>query len=671
MKTSCAWPPSAVATLLTLAAIVSPLHAQPPANQQLKNLSLEQLGNIEVVSQSKEPEAVWKIDAAIYVLTAEDIRRAGVTNIPDALRLVPGVEVARVNGDRNWVVAIRGFGNQFSRNVLVLLDGRSVYTPLFAGVLWPIQNVVIEDIDRIEVIRGPGGTIWGANAVNGVINIITKASSETQGGLVAVGGGNVDQGTGAFRYGSHVGTAFTYKVNALAYNRAPEFHTDGKNYDDSRLGQVGFRIDRNAGRDELTLQGDAYKAEFGDAQSISNSVPPFPFISFQPYYATGGNVLGRWRRRVSDRSDFYLQAYWSRDYRKGSNLGEVRDQIDVDFLHRISLNAHNLFTYGGEIRLSPSTYFQTATFSDFQPHNRTDQIYSAFLQDEFHFLPDTLHFTVGSKLEHNNYTGFEYQPNARLLFTPSPHQSLWASVSRAVRTPSRVDTDIKVDIAVPNPNPGQPPFVAEIIGDPHINSEALLSYELGYRTLLKPSFYFDIAAFHNIYHDLIAQGSPVISLIPSPPEILVQFKFRNGIEGNTDGVEIAPNYRPTRWWQMKGSYSYLHFDLRDHPGFTDTTTLNIFRGSSPSHQVVFQSQFDLPKHFEFDPVYRYVSRLPAQQVRAYNTMDARAGWRWGNNFAFSVTGQNLLQPHHAEFGIDPGPTVLIKRSIYAKIIWTR
>lgn len=657
-------------SLLAFGSIGQGTTDQSGSGNPYKKLSLEQLGNIEVTTASKQPEEVWNTPAAIYVLTQEDIRRSGATNIPDVLRLVPGVEVARINGDRNWAVGIRGFGDQFSKSVLVLIDGRSVYTPLFAGVLWTVNNVVMEDIDRIEVIRGPGGTIWGANAVNGIINIITKPASETHGVLASAGGGNVDQFTGDFRVGGGNGKGLDYRIDGTGFNRGPEYPTDGQNYDDSRLGQAGFRTDwKRSAQDTYTLQGDIYKGQFGDAQRLSTFTPPANFISYAAMDASGENLLGRWRRDTSEGSNIYLQAYWDRTYRLGSNFGETRDTFDVDFLHRLPSLARQQFTYGAGVRISPSTFRQVIATGNFLPHQQTDSIYSGFLQDEIAVIRNKVSLTLGSKLEHNTYTGFEFQPSARLLWRPSKTQSVWAGVTRAVRTPSRVDADIDVTVVIP----GAPLIAGQILGNREIRAERLISYEAGYRKLITSKFYVAVSAFYADYNDLVAQGAPTISFAatPPPPHLLALFQYVNGIRGNTKGIEIAPDWQPSRWWELKGSYSYLHLNLADLAGGENNLTLPMLMGSSPSHEAEVQSRFNLPKRFEFDQIYRYVSALPAQEVRAYHTADVRVGWHASKQVELSLVGQNLLQPHHAEFGIDPGPTVLIKRSIYAKIVWTR
>ena len=638
--------------------------------QQLKSLTLEQLGNLEVTTQSKEPTEVWNTPAAIYVLTSEDIRRSGVTNIPDALRLIPGVNVARVNGSRNWVVAIRGFGDQFSKYVLVLIDGRSVYSPLFGGVWWTVNNVMLENIDRIEVIRGPGGTIWGADAVNGIINIITRHSQETEGTLLSTGGGNVDQNTEDLRYGSKHND-WTWRTNAFGFVRSAEYHQDGQpNYDWSRFAQVGFRTDRTKGTGEFTFQGDAYWGKFGDAQSLSTYVPPSAHVSFKSTNVSGGDLRTRWRRQFGNGSDMYLQAFWSHDHRLGSNFGEDRDTYDVDFLHRLAGTESQQFTYGLGVRLSPSQISQTIPTATFTPRHETDGIYSAFLQEELKLVPNRLSLILGSKLEHNNYTGFEYQPSGRLLFTPTQKFSAWASIARAVRTPDRIDEDIQVDVfAVASPL-----IFARVIGNHNLIAERLIAYEGGFRTLLNPRLYISAAAFHNSYRNLIAQGGLTLAPAPMPPfppsTILFTLQFTNGIQGATNGVEIAPDWQATSFWRIRSGYSFLAVDLKDEQGFTDTVTLKNLRGSSPTHQAFLQSELNLPHHFEFDQDFRYVDSLPAQSVRAYTTADARIGWTPAKSLSISVTGQNLFQPHHAEFGIDPPPKVLIERGVYARLVWS-
>ncbi len=638
----------------------------------LKLLSLEQLGNVEVTTASKEPEAVWKTSAAIYVITQEDIRRSGATSIPDVLRLAPGVEVAQIDSS-TWSIGIRGFGSGFSKSVLVLIDGRNVYTPLFAGVNWRVQNVLLEDIDRIEVVRGPGGTIWGTNAVNGVINIITKNSKDSHGALVSVGGGNVDQGTGEFQYGGALSKNLSYRVYGMAFGRAPEFHTDQDNFDGWQLGQGGFRMDwDDQKRDTLTLQGDLYKGGVGERENIASYSPPGSTNIDGTKDVSGANLLGRWQRKFTGGSDIQVQGYYDRTYRIGTQLGETRNTFDIDFIHHMTLLPRQDIIWGLGARWSPSDFTQTVSTVDFLPHHQSDNIYSAFLQDEVSVIRNKLAVTIGSKFEHNIYTGWEIQPSVRLLWTPSPHQTVWGAVSRAVRSPSRLDEDIQLTGFSPA-NATTPEFFLRIAGNPAFVSEQLLGYEIGYRALITSKLYFDLSAFRNDYNDLTSYGNPQFSIAPSPapPDLLITVPYANGLKGVTTGVEISPDWKITDWWQLKGSYSYLHLKTEDRPGFTDAVTVAADNGSSPRHEIVIQSLINLPKRFEFDPIFRYVSALPAQQAAAYSTADVRLGWHAAERVEFSLGGQNLFQPRHVEFSGDPGPLVWIKRSVYAKITWRR
>jgi iron complex outermembrane recepter protein len=665
---------STIAFLFSFAGLVQESSAQatqvdqnPSAN--LKQLSLEQLGSLEVTTASKEPEQVWRTPAAIYVLTQEDIRRSGATSIPEVLRLVPGVEVARIDSD-HWAVGIRGFGGEFSKSLLVLIDGRSVYSPLFAGVYWQLQDTVLEDIDRIEVIRGPGGTIWGANAVNGVINIITKSTKDTHGVLVSTSGGNLDQGIADVRVGGTNGKGFDYRVYGRGFIRGPEFHpaNDQSNFDHWKTGQLGFRTDWNLNsRDTLTMQGDMYEGLDGERVAISFYTPPSRLVIDGPHDVGGGNILGRWRREFSKDSDMQIQGYYDRTSRYSPQLDEIRDTFDIDLLYHVTLkDRHNvLMGIGG--RWSPDSIVQKFATLDFKPHKETDSIYSGFLQDQIAIVPDNVALTLGSKFEYNNYSGFEIQPNVRLLWTPTQHQSFWAAVTRAVRTPSRLDQDLQLtDFLAANP-----PTFLRVLGSKNFSSEQLLGFEAGYRTLVASKLYVDVAFFQNEYNDLYGFGPGAIFVepTPTPAHVVLQVPLANALKGDTTGVEIAPEWKPVEWWALKGSYSYLHLYVHDKPGFTDNINTVSDNGSSPHHQFVIQSHFNFPKKFDFDVTYRYVSSLPAQLVNAYGTGDVRLGWHPVSDWELSVVGQNLLQPHHPEFGSDVDTIVGVKRSVYAKIIW--
>src|SRR5882672_1669541 len=461
---------------------------------RLTQVSLEELGQIEVTTASKVPVKASRTPAAIYVITQEDIRRSGATSIAEALRLAPGVEVARVDSN-TWSLGVRGFGSALSRSVLVLIDGRSVYTPLFAGVYWQVQDTLLEDVERIEVIRGPGGTIWGANAVNGVINIITKNAKDTHGAMLSVGGGNVDQGAGVFRYGGSNGAGLNYRVYGMGFTRGPEFHADHRNFDDWRMAQAGFRADwdKNS-RDTLTLQGDIYHEIAGETTTFALYSPPSQVVADANGKFSGGNVMARWKRAVNEKSDFQIQAYYDYTRHFEPEFGETRKTFDVDFLDHLTLPGQQNFLWGLGVRWSPGKAIPRVPTIDFLPHELTDSIYSGFVQDEIPFFHHRFSLTVGSKFEHNNYTGFEIQPSARLLWNLSSHQSLWGSVTRAVRTPSRLDEDIQLTaFATTTPLP----IYLRVSGDGHFKSEQLVAYEAGYRTLVAAHGYVDLAVFHN------------------------------------------------------------------------------------------------------------------------------------------------------------------------------
>jgi len=661
-----------------ISAQATQIEQNPPVN--LKQLSLAQLGNVEVTTASKEPEEVWKTAAAIYVITQEDIRRSGATSIPELLRLVPGVEVARIDSD-HWSVGIRGFGSEFSKSVLVLIDGRSVYTPLFAGVYWDLQNVMLEDVERIEVIRGPGGTIWGANAVNGVINIITKSSKDTHGTLASVSGGNVDQGMGGFRYGGGNGKDFDFRVYGMGFGRAAEFHPDHAAFDDWQTGQGGFRSDWQLNtHDALTLQGDMYKGYDGERVQISSYAPPSVQTFDEPHNVAGGNLLARWHRQINESSDFQLQSYYDRTSQLSPQLDEIRNTFDIDFLYHVNLNERHDLSFGAGARWSPDNITQKFDTLNFVPQQETDSIYSWFLQDQISLMPRRLLLTLGSKFEHNNYSGFEIQPNARLIWTPTVHQSAWVAVTRAVRTPSRLDQDLQLTDFLTS---GPPPVFLRVVGSKTFKSEELLGTEAGYRTLVASRLYMDIDFFYNDYNDLYGYGPTAlfVETSPQPTHVVAEVPLANATAGDTTGVEVAPDWKPTDWWELKGSYSFLHLFVHDKAGIAGPLNPLITssdNGSSPHHQVELQSLFNLPGNLELDTTYRYVSALPAQMstppgqtVAAYSTADVRLGWRPLQSVEFSVVGQNLLQPYHPEFGGDDGPLVGIKRSFYGKITWRR
>jgi len=638
-----------------------------------KQLTLEELGNVEVTTVSKEPEEIWKTAAAVYVITNEDIQNSGATTIPEALRLAPGVEVAQIDSHQ-WSVGIRGFGSNLTRNILVLIDGRTVYTTLLAGTYWEVQNVMLQDVDRIEVIRGPGGTIWGPNAVNGVINIITRTSKDTHGALINAGGGNLDQGFFNARYGGGNGKTFDYRIYALGFDRGPEFHTDGNNFDAWRAAQGGFRTDWTKNdRDSFTFQGDIYDEGAGQYVTATTYAPPYSQNVDKTAPLSGGDILGRWQRVQGEGKDIQLQAYFDRTSREQANFDDYENTFDVDFMDRFRLTRQQI-SWGGGMRFTHEDNPIVVSGLTFTPQNRTDNLLTGFFQDDIGLVANRLTLSLGTKILHTNFTGLQWQPSVRLLWTPTNHQTVWAAFTHAVRTPSDAEENFSlagfIGIA-----PGGIPYFARFNPNLHFRPEELNGYELGYRLLLAAKLYFSIATFFNHHGDLFSEdvtGAPFLETNPAPTHILLPAQFGNGLVGTTKGIEIAPEWRPVSFWRLVATYSFLQMNIQRATNSEDIGTAPIFAGSSPRHQATLQSNLDFAKRFHFNLTSRYVSALPAIKVHPYITGDARFAWQMSKPVEFSVVGQNLFQPYHFEYaGSDPGPPIGIRRAVYAQITWTR
>lgn len=648
--------------------------SEQQASNPLKQLTLEQLGNVEVTTASKAPEEARKTSAAIYVITQEDIQRSGATNIPEALRLAPGVEVARIDSNK-WSIGIRGFGSRLSRDVLVLIDGRTVYTTLLAGTYWEVQNVLLADVERIEVIRGPGGTIWGPNAVNGVINIITKSSKDTHGALVNLGGGNLEQGFFNTRFGGGNGNGFDYRMYAMGFDRGPEYHPGDGDYDSWRAAQGGFRMDfaRND-RDSFTVQGDIYDEGAGETVTAVTYAAPYQQIVQGTELLSGGNIVARWQRVQGEGKDIQVEAFYDRTNRREPNFEDLRNTFDVDLLDRFRLPARQEISWGLGARSSTGANPTIVSGLYFLPEKRTDELFTGFFQDEIEIVPKQVSLSLGTKLLKTNYTGLQLQPSARLLWTPSDKQSLWAAFTHAVRTPSDAERAFYLSGFV-GIAPGGVPYFARFNANPDFRSEELNGYEFGYRYLLRNQLYFDFAAFFDHYSDLFSEGITGPTFLedtPPPPHFLLPAAFGNDLLGTTRGIEIAPEWRPKKFWRLRASYSFLEMKLMLKPGHgLDVDTATSTEGSSPRNQVTAQSGLDFAKAFNLDLTYRFVSALPAIQIRSYSTGDVRFAWRFRPSLQFAVIGRDLFQPYHFEYASDPGPNVAVKRSAYAEITWQR
>jgi iron complex outermembrane receptor protein len=657
----------AVSVTLSLLFLASAdIGAAQDSGLSLKQMSLEDLGNLEVTTVGKGPEELRRTPAAIHVITQEDIRRSGATTLAEVLRLAPGLAVSRIDNG-HWAVGVRGFGDQFSKAVLLLIDGRSVYTPLYGGVFWGFHGLILDDIDRIEVIRGPGGTIWGANAVNGVINVVTKHASATEGVKASLITGNVDHVLGQVRYGGRRGR-LDYRVYGSGTRRGPQAGPDADAYDDWSLGQGGGRLDWTGDRDELTVQGDLFSTHVGQRVAITTFVPPMRTVHTSGGDIDGGNVTAAWRRRLRNGADLQLRGYIDRTYALAPQLEEIRHTFDVDFTHRLAEGSRHRILWGAGARYSPSTFTPTVETVTMMPPDRANRIFSAFVQDEIALAPDRWMLAVGSKIEHHTYVGLEVQPSVRLLWTPTPRQSLWAAVTRAVRTPARLERDFTV-YALPDPSR---PVFAKAIGTENFDSERHESYEVGYRQTVHPRLYLDAAVFLNRHRALMSFGEITQAVEPTPPPARLVFTVPivNGVEGTSAGLEVSPSWTPTAWWQLRGTYAHLRLDLRNQPGNTDVAAVATYEGSSPRHQVRVESLMALPHEVELDLTLRRVSALPARDVEAYTAVNVRLGWQFTSALELSLSGQNL-GGSHLEFEHNPAPSIPIARAVALRIVWTR
>jgi iron complex outermembrane recepter protein len=653
---------------LSLCTLATPMtiRASNPAqnsNADLTSLSLEELINIEVTSVSKKAQKLSDTSAAVYVITQEDIKRSGVQNIPDALRMVPGLQVARINSNK-WAISARGFNDLYSNKLLVLIDGRSVYTPLFSGVFWEIQDTLMEDIDRIEVIRGPGATVWGANAVNGVINIITKNASATQGGLVTAGSGTEERGASAVRYGGQINTDTQYRIYAKYFDKTSGTDPSGQDGDDGwHMFRTGFRMDWKSA---ITFEGEMFKGELEDITPVPIYTPPYSQLQKYNTKSDGGHLLGRWEQDFSEKSHTSLQIYYdSTKYNFLYALTAI-DTLDMDFTHRFSLGSQNDIIWGAGYRhISDDMEFPTPILQVTQKSGKFD-LFSGFLQDEIGFLNNRLKITLGSKIEHNDYTGFEVQPNFRASWVPAENYSIWAAISRAVRTPSRVEHDFQFIYDVIPAGAFLPQFqgpgVVKVIGSKEFGSEHLLAYELGFRVQPTDRLSLDIATYYNSYNKFRDNRSGEMSFDMSAgfPVLVVPNIVDNSGKGKTYGCEVAADWFISNNWKINGTYTYLHDDK-----VIDNTD------SSPIHQASLRSMLNLPGGLSFDVWCKYVGSIENDQVDAYINADVRLGLQLNDNLDLSITGQNLLESHRSEFipnFMKFVPTTA-DRGFYGKITW--
>jgi len=650
--------------MLLLLAFPSQSEAAP---RSLADLSVEQLINLRVTSVSKREQKLSEAAAAVFVITKEDIRRSGVTSLPEALRLAPGIQVARTNTNV-WAVTARGFNSVFANKLLVLLDGRSVYNPFFSGVNWDVLNVMLEDVERIEVIRGPGATLWGTNAVNGVINIITDDSEKSVGRLVSVGVGSEDRFIAAARTGGRFGEGGSYRIYAHGFERdgfeRPEAGAD----EDWRGGHVGFRSDLRGKDQAFTFQGEIYQGRGSDRFNSPLLTPPYSAVLGSDREHEGGFLLSRWRYTPSSDSELQLQAYLDLQRRSEYLLTQRRDVFDVDLQHRIAWSQNNSLTYGfganvyrDEIGEDEQTYVLTI-----DPSRRVVNIYNLFLQDEHVF--NRLRVIAGAKIEYTEFTGFELQPNLRALFAATPNDTFWSAVSRAVRTPSRAENDAAIGVSTLPTEIGLTRIDA--FGSTSFNSENLLSYEIGYRRSFSPQTSLDLSLFYNDYTDLrtLEPGAPFLS---ERGYITAPIVASNLAEGTTYGGELSVEHKVSDRLRLSGNYSYLDFSIRPQKASRDPFSTYL-TGASPEHQLFLRSSLDLSEYLQLDALVRYVSSLHTLTVGGYWEGGLRLGYTIKKGLELSLTGQDLFHHRHKEFVANDVVSLRpasIERGVFAKVIW--
>lgn len=658
-----------LACVATSQSTASEAHPSDSNTNNLTSFSIEELLQVKVTSVSKRPETLAGAASAIYVLSDDDANRDGSRLLVDSLRYVPGMHVAQINS-HSWAVSSRGFNNEYATKLLVLMDGRSVYTPLSAGVYWDTVDLMQEDLERVEVIRGPGGTLWGANAVNGVINIISKSARDTQGWLLTGGGGSEEQGFSGVRYGGKLAEDTYFRVYAKYDNHDDTAFANGSDGEDAwQMGRAGFRLDTgNEEANLFTLQGDYYHGNEDWLYTRPISTAPFSETFVDSEEVLGANLLGRWSHRFEDDSLFTAQTYFDHTERESNLPRETRDTFDLDLQHHLTPIYRQNLVVGLGCRVTTDD-IENHYANGFDPDERTLNLFSGFIQDEITVVENRLRLTLGTKVEHNDFTGWEFQPGVRLAWTPTENQTLWTSVARAVRTPSRAEDDVRI-----NRNAPSPPFpsgsVVSILGDRYGKSEDLIAYELGYRVQPVDRLSLDIATFYNVYDDLRSlEPGPTP---PTPTNSVLAFYSSNQLKGESWGMELAADWEAgVGWWRLRAAYSYFDIELDLKSGGTDLNTIQFLEGNAPKHQFSLRSQMDVTHNIDFDVGLRFVDSLQNPDIPAYTALDLRLAWRPRSNLEIAIVGLNLLDPLHPEFA----PTQIetpqreVERSVYGQITW--
>lgn len=609
----------------------NPSLAANVAAKDIADFTLEQLGEVVVTSVSRREEPLGSAAASIYVISADDIRRSGATRLPEALRLAPNLHVAGADANL-YAISARGFNNTLANRLLVLIDGRIVYSPLFSGVFWEVQDVMLEDVDRIEVISGPGATLWGTNAVNGVINVVTRAARDTQNALVTAGIGNRER-SGAVRYGGRLANDGYYRIYAKYGDRENSVARSGASITDAAdRSQTGFRLDWGSADRGLTVQGDAYKTDIAQAIGGSRDL-------------AGANVIARWTQRHADGSGIQAQAYYDRVERdQPGAIREALDIFDVQIQHGFNAGAAHRVLWGAGYRYANDHVENLAPSAlGFIPDSRDLRWWNLFAQNEWRPRPD-LALTLGIRAEHNDYTGLEWLPTFRFAWSLTPAHVLWGAGSRAVRAPSRIDRELFIPAAGP---------VSLVRGGPNFRSEVSNVYELGYRTQLTPALNYSLTVFRH-EHQRLRSLEPGLGAA-----------IENRIEGSTSGLETWARYRPFSNWRLDAGWVLLRQRLRPEPG--SASAVNGL-GSDPPHWLTLRSSVDLTPRHQLDIMARRVGSLPFGVEASYTAVDVRFGWHARRDLELSILGQNLFDPRHAEWGPLNSPAEH-RRGVFLKAVW--
>jgi iron complex outermembrane recepter protein len=628
--------------------------------------SIEELMQVQVTSVAKAPQRLQDAPAAVYVITAEDIRRSGATSIPELLREVPGMDVARVDGN-TWAVNARGFADRYAGSLLVLIDGRSVYSPIFAGVYWDVQDTVLADVDRIEVIRGPGSTLWGANAMAGVVNIITKDAAETLGTYVEAGAGSREPGSVSVRQGTRVGTNGFLRIFAKRdVTGALDPALGVAAHDGARMTRGGFRWDRH-GDDDLSVQGQVYGGESDRTMILPSLAPAASTVTPEAADLSGGHVLADWRHRRGA-GTFRVKAFVDRTYREDSSGTERTLTHYLEAQHDIPLGQRHRITWGGNVRRD-ATRTGSTFYLTLDPARTQRWVWGVFVQDRI-ALGERVDLTAGAKVERNTISELEFQPGVRLLWRPTKRHTVWGAVSHAVQVPSRLRLDGRVNVSVTD---GSPPTVTALLGNPKSDEAKVLAFELGYRGRPADRLSLDLAGFLNLYNDLGTWESEPTFLenAPPPTHLVVPAQFDGDMTGETFGAETAATWQATDRVRLGATYAWLKMTLHSDPASTGAGTEAQQEGGSPEQQARLAARVDLPRKVALDGALAVTDQRPGRGVPAYVRLDLRAGWSPAPGLELSLTGQNLLGRHREFDNNVPDPTATrMPRLIYGRLVWT-